>query len=105
MTISSRDLALDYKFGPVFLSSQMKPSVYCPVNQLFFCSCFQVFWAGPLCGGIVAALLYDFVLFPRGPDPIGRFKVLCHGVEAAAAELEPLLGAEGDAPVTEDAKP
>ncbi|KAF4088652.1 hypothetical protein AMELA_G00057190 [Ameiurus melas] len=64
-----------------------------------------VFWIGPLCGGIVAALLYDFVLFPRGPDPIGRFRVLCHGVEAAAAELEPLLGAEAEAPVAEDAKP
>ncbi|XP_053352448.1 aquaporin-1-like [Clarias gariepinus] len=50
-----------------------------------------VYWAGPLCGSVVAALLYDFVLFPRGSDFFGRLKVLCHGAEASDAETEPLL--------------
>ncbi|MCI4376958.1 hypothetical protein PGIGA_G00197850 [Pangasianodon gigas] len=58
-----------------------------------------VFWAGPLCGGVVAALLYDFVLFPRGSDVVSRFKVLCHGAEASDVETEPLL--EGGAPVAQ----
>ncbi|TTB70992.1 Aquaporin-1 [Bagarius yarrelli] len=58
-----------------------------------------VFWAGPLCGGVTAALLYDFLLFPRGLDVAGRLKVLCHGAEASDAETEPLL--EGRAPVAQ----
>nr|ADK87346.1 aquaporin-1b [Heteropneustes fossilis] len=55
-----------------------------------------VYWAGPLCGGVIAALLYDFILFPRGSDFLARLKVLCHGAEALDAETEPLL--EGGAP-------
>ncbi|XP_060729555.1 aquaporin-1-like [Tachysurus vachellii] len=62
-----------------------------------------VFWAGPLCGGVVAALLYDFVLFPRGTDIAGRLKILCHGAEASDAETEPLL--EGGAPAAQWEKP
>ncbi|XP_060782505.1 aquaporin-1-like [Neoarius graeffei] len=56
-----------------------------------------VFWAGPLCGGVVAALLYDFVLFPKGSDFVGWLKVLCHGTEASDEETEPLLEAGGPA--------
>ncbi|XP_036452132.1 aquaporin-1-like [Colossoma macropomum] len=56
-----------------------------------------VFWAGPLCGGVVAALLYDFLLCPRGSDFAGRLKVWCHGVEGLDGETEPLLeGAGGE---------
>ncbi|XP_060778635.1 aquaporin-1-like [Neoarius graeffei] len=58
-----------------------------------------VFWAGPLCGGVVAALLYDFILFPKGSDFVGWLKVLCHGTEASGAESEPLL--EGGAPAAQ----
>ncbi|XP_060772306.1 aquaporin-1-like [Neoarius graeffei] len=61
-----------------------------------------VFWAGPLCGGGVAALLYDFVLFPRGSDFVGRFKVLCYGTEPLNTEAEPLL--EDGAPVAQSEK-
>ncbi|XP_072543245.1 aquaporin-1-like [Salminus brasiliensis] len=56
-----------------------------------------VFWAGPLCGGAVAALLYDFLLCPRGADLAGRLKVWCHGLEALGGETEPLLGDAGEA--------
>ncbi|KAI4879839.1 hypothetical protein NFI96_016482 [Prochilodus magdalenae] len=56
-----------------------------------------VFWAGPLCGGVVAALLYDFVLSPRGSDLAERVKVWCHGLEGLDGETEPLLeGAAGE---------
>lgn len=62
-----------------------------------------MYWAGPLGGGVLAALLYDFVLFPRGSDVVGRLKILCHGSEALAAEVEPLP--EGAAPGTQWEKP
>uniref|UniRef100_W5L5Q9 Aquaporin 1a (Colton blood group), tandem duplicate 2 n=1 Tax=Astyanax mexicanus TaxID=7994 RepID=W5L5Q9_ASTMX len=54
-----------------------------------------VFWAGPLCGGAVAAVLYDFLLSPRGADFTARLKVWCHGLEALVGESEPLLEGEG----------
>ncbi|XP_066538121.1 aquaporin-1-like isoform X2 [Hoplias malabaricus] len=58
-----------------------------------------VFWAGPLCGGIVAALLYDFLLCPRGSNFAGRVKIWCQGVAVLDGETEPLLeGAAGDQP-------
>lgn len=75
-------------------------------NQTLFSNWFlhlQVFWAGPLCGGVVAALLYDFALFPRGSDMAGRLKILCHGAEASDEETEPLL--EGGAPAAQWEKP
>ncbi|XP_076828590.1 aquaporin-1-like [Brachyhypopomus gauderio] len=50
-----------------------------------------VFWAGPVTGGIIAALLYDFILSPRGLDFTGRLKTLCHGVEALVVDTEPLV--------------
>lgn len=42
-------------------------------------------------GGVLAALLYDFVLSPRGSDLAGRLKVWRHGVEGLAGDAEPLL--------------
>lgn len=54
-----------------------------------------VYWAGPMAGGIVAALLYDFLLSPKNGDLPKRLKVLCHG--DCEGEHEPLLdGAEGE---------
>lgn len=38
-------------------------------NDLTLCSldllCAQVYWVGPMIGGAMGALLYDFMLFPR----------------------------------------
>ncbi|XP_030630648.1 aquaporin-1-like [Chanos chanos] len=57
-----------------------------------------VYWAGPLCGGVTAALIHDFILSPTWGDLSlsQRLKVLCCGTEVTDAETEPLLGeAEG----------
>ncbi|XP_062385803.1 aquaporin FA-CHIP-like [Sardina pilchardus] len=54
-----------------------------------------VYWAGPMSGGIVAALLYNLLLSPKLGDLPENLKVLCHG--DCESEREPLLdGAEGD---------
>uniref|UniRef100_A0A4W4FH09 Aquaporin 1a (Colton blood group), tandem duplicate 2 n=1 Tax=Electrophorus electricus TaxID=8005 RepID=A0A4W4FH09_ELEEL len=39
-----------------------------------------VFWAGPVTGGIMATVLYDFLLSPRGLDLTGRLKTLVKGL-------------------------
>ncbi|XP_062849537.1 aquaporin-1-like [Trichomycterus rosablanca] len=54
-----------------------------------------VYWAGPLCAAVVAALLYDFVLSPRGLGVGERLKVLCQGAEDSEGEREPLLEGGG----------
>lgn len=41
----------------------------------------QVYWLGPMCGGIAAALIYDFLLYPRKPNFRTRWYVLVHGPE------------------------
>lgn len=65
------------------------------VPKIHLKSFFQVYWAGPMAGGIVAALLYDLLLFPKNGDLPKRLKVLCHG--DCEGEHEPLLdGAEGE---------
>ncbi|XP_034039491.1 aquaporin-1-like [Thalassophryne amazonica] len=38
-----------------------------------------VFWVGPICGGVTAALLYDFLLSPKFSDFPDRMKVLISG--------------------------
>ncbi|KAJ3595615.1 hypothetical protein NHX12_004918 [Muraenolepis orangiensis] len=38
-----------------------------------------VYWVGPMCGGILAALLYDFLLAPKFEDFPERIKVLVSG--------------------------
>ncbi|KAM9845485.1 aquaporin FA-CHIP-like [Aulostomus maculatus] len=38
-----------------------------------------VFWVGPMCGGVAAALVYDFLLSPKFDDFPERMKVLVSG--------------------------
>ncbi|XP_076001183.1 aquaporin-1-like [Genypterus blacodes] len=38
-----------------------------------------VFWVGPMCGGVAAALIYDFLLYPKFDDFPERMKVLISG--------------------------
>lgn len=40
---------------------------------------FQVYWVGPMCGGVAAALVYDFLLSPKFEDFPERMKVLVSG--------------------------
>lgn len=40
---------------------------------------FQVYWVGPMCGGVAAALIYDFLLSPKFDDFPERMKVLVSG--------------------------
>ena len=57
--------------------------------------CFQVYWVGPMSGGVMAALIYHLLLSPIPGDLPQRLKVLCHG--HYQNERQPLLGgAEGD---------
>lgn len=42
---------------------------------------FQVYWLGPMCGGIAAALIYDFLLCPRSHNLSRRRYVLLNGAE------------------------
>lgn len=37
----------------------------CEVIKNFLFCCWQVYWVGPMIGGAMGALLYDFMLFPR----------------------------------------
>uniref|UniRef100_UPI0037E94891 aquaporin FA-CHIP-like n=1 Tax=Semicossyphus pulcher TaxID=241346 RepID=UPI0037E94891 len=41
-----------------------------------------VYWLGPMCGGIAAALVYDFLLYPRTNSLSTRLHVLVYGTEA-----------------------
>ncbi|XP_026062790.1 aquaporin-1-like [Carassius auratus] len=38
-----------------------------------------VYWVGPMCGGVAAALVYDFLLFPKLDDFPNRVRVLMSG--------------------------
>ncbi|TRY59736.1 hypothetical protein DNTS_028400 [Danionella cerebrum] len=38
-----------------------------------------VYWVGPMCGGVAAALIYDFLLFPKLDDFPERVRVLVSG--------------------------
>ncbi|XP_029380080.1 aquaporin FA-CHIP-like [Echeneis naucrates] len=38
-----------------------------------------VYWVGPMCGGVAAALIYDFMLSPKMDDFPDRMKVLVSG--------------------------
>lgn len=38
-----------------------------------------VYWVGPMCGGVAAALVYDFLLYPKLDDLPDRMKVLVSG--------------------------
>ncbi|KAK1797403.1 hypothetical protein P4O66_008774 [Electrophorus voltai] len=38
-----------------------------------------VYWVGPMCGGVAAALIYDFLLYPKMDDFPDRLRVLFSG--------------------------
>ncbi|XP_026883166.2 aquaporin-1-like [Electrophorus electricus] len=38
-----------------------------------------VYWVGPMCGGVAAALIYDFLLYPKMDDFPDRLRVLLSG--------------------------
>ncbi|KAI4879627.1 hypothetical protein NFI96_011565 [Prochilodus magdalenae] len=38
-----------------------------------------VYWVGPMCGGVAAALIYDFLLYPKMEDFPERIRVLVTG--------------------------
>ncbi|XP_066536563.1 aquaporin-1-like [Hoplias malabaricus] len=38
-----------------------------------------VYWVGPMCGGVTAALIYDFLLYPKTEDFPERVRVLVSG--------------------------
>ncbi|XP_030629133.1 aquaporin-1-like [Chanos chanos] len=38
-----------------------------------------VYWVGPMCGGVAAALVYDFLLYPKMDDFPERMRVLVSG--------------------------
>ena len=38
------------------------------VNNYEMCEIFQVYWIGPLCGGLLAGLVYRFVIQPEMRD-------------------------------------
>ena len=58
-------------------------------------SCFfvlQVYWVGPLSGGVVAALLYNYLLAPRDEPFSDKTRVLLNCGSKQEAEIqEPLL--------------
>ncbi|KAM6989783.1 aquaporin FA-CHIP-like [Tautogolabrus adspersus] len=54
-------------FGPAIIRSAMK-------NH-------WVYWLGPMCGGIAAAVIYNFLLYPRTNTLRSRRNVLLHGAE------------------------
>ncbi|XP_070775530.1 aquaporin-1-like [Enoplosus armatus] len=54
-------------FGPALINSEMK-------NH-------WVYWLGPMCGSIAAALIYDLLLYPRTPNLSTRWYVLLNGPE------------------------
>lgn len=49
---------------------------------IFFSLLFQVYWLGPMCGGVAAALIYDFLLCPRSHSLNSRWQVLANGPES-----------------------
>uniref|UniRef100_A0A672ZKS0 Aquaporin-1-like n=1 Tax=Sphaeramia orbicularis TaxID=375764 RepID=A0A672ZKS0_9TELE len=57
-------------FGPAVIRSKME-------NH-------WVYWLGPVCGGTAAALIYDFLLYPRSEDFRTRWSVLVNGADNEA---------------------
>ncbi|KAE8290803.1 Aquaporin-1 [Larimichthys crocea] len=56
-----------------------------------------VYWLGPMCGGIAAALIYDFLLYPRTQTFSRRRDVLLHGPEDQSDAVE-IIGEGNSSP-------
>lgn len=69
----------------------MGPHFICFVrltNVVWSALSFQVYWLGPMCGGVAAALIYDFLLCPRTQTFSMRRNVLLNGPEDEDSALE-----------------
>ncbi|XP_012683271.1 aquaporin-1-like [Clupea harengus] len=51
-----------------------------------------VYWIGPICGGVAAALAYDYLLYPRRENLSTRWSMLTHGADSGSSQQ--LAGAE-----------
>ncbi|XP_053294829.1 aquaporin-1 [Pleuronectes platessa] len=62
-------------FGPAVILGQME-------NH-------WIYWLGPMCGGMAASVIYDFLLYPRTPNLRTRSSIFLHGPqeENRAAEV------------------
>ncbi|XP_076151842.1 aquaporin-1-like [Alosa pseudoharengus] len=45
-----------------------------------------VYWIGPICGGVTAALVYDFLIYPKREDLSTRMTVLTNGEDAESTQ-------------------
>lgn len=45
-----------------------------------------MYWIGPICGGIAAALVYDFLIYPKREDLSTRMAVLTNGVRSESTQ-------------------
>ncbi|XP_010727520.3 aquaporin FA-CHIP [Larimichthys crocea] len=70
-------------FGPALIRSELKDH--------------WVYWLGPMCGGIAAALIYDFLLCPRTQTFSRRRDVLLHGPEDQSDAVE-IIGEGNSSP-------
>ncbi|CAJ1072486.1 aquaporin-1-like [Xyrichtys novacula] len=71
-------------FGPALIRNDMK-------NH-------WLYWLAPMCGGIAAALLYDFLLYPRINNLRRRKNMLLYGSEDGIDAAEVTVGGEGGSP-------
>lgn len=63
-----------------------------PLDVGMCCIVLQVYWAGPMSGGVVAALLYNYLLAPRDEPFREQTRVLfCCGATLENEIREPLL--------------
>ncbi|CAN9502915.1 unnamed protein product [Ophioblennius macclurei] len=67
-------------FGPALIRGQMKDH--------------WVYWLAPMCGGMAASLIYDFLMFPQARNLSSRASVLLHGPEERSNVTE--VAAEED---------
>lgn len=58
---------------------------------MWFFLVFQVYWAGPMSAGVVAALLYNYVLAPSDESFKEKTKILLCWAPEQECETEPLL--------------
>ncbi|XP_029452842.1 lens fiber major intrinsic protein [Rhinatrema bivittatum] len=87
-------LALGHLFGVYYTGAGMNPArSFAPALITRNFTNHWIYWVGPLIGGALGALLYDFLLFPRMRGLPERFSVL-RGASLAAPEEQQKTRAE-----------